>query len=332
MNDQARQRYEKSEATLWTHYGGDPNSYFLHLEKPRMRLRVQEIGEGPPLLFLHGTPNAGTTWAPLALKLADYRCLLIDLPGCGLSDPFDYQMADLQGMVVAMMEAAVWALEIEKVSIVASSSGSTFAYWYALAHPQAVERIVHLGAPGQVEGAPVDLLTRLMTVPVLNRLLVRVMPTSIGGVKNIYSQIGHGPAIEDGRIPAAYLDWTSHLLADTDTMQHTLKMGELVLNWRGYRPQFLLGAQALSRLSQPMQYIWSEADPFGGADLARQTAAASPNSELHLLPGEGHLPWFDAQDEVLHLMRDFLRPVRRGQERENQLLTSSPGPPFPGQQ
>ena len=322
MNDQAKQRYEEAEAKLWAHYGGEPKSYFLHLEKPRMRLRVQEVGEGPPLLFLHGTPNAGATWAPLALNLTDYRCILIDLPGCGLSEPFEYETVDVAGMVVEMMEAIVSALEIEKVSIVASSSGSAFAYWYALANPQAVARIVHLGAPAQVEGAPVDLFTRLMMVPYLNRLLLRVMPTSIDGVKNIYSQIGHGPAIEDGRIPEAYLDWTCHLLADTETMRHTMKMGELVVNWRGYRPEFMISVAELSRLSQPMQYIWSENDSFGGAMLAKQTAAASPNSELHLLPGSGHLPWLDAQDEVLDLMRDFLRPVHTGQEDENQLLVN----------
>ena len=129
MNDQAKQRYEEAEAKLWAHYGGDPKSYFLQLEKPRMRLRVQEVGEGPPLLFLHGTPNAGATWAPLALNLTDYRCILIDLPGCGLSEPFEYETVDVAGMVVEMMEAIVSALEIEKVSIVASSSGSAFAYW-----------------------------------------------------------------------------------------------------------------------------------------------------------------------------------------------------------
>ncbi len=40
------------------------------------------------MLFLHGGPGAaGSAWAPLAAKLPNHRCLLVDRPGTGLSDP-----------------------------------------------------------------------------------------------------------------------------------------------------------------------------------------------------------------------------------------------------
>ena len=50
-----------------------------------MGLRVQELGDGPPILFIHGANTSGTSWATLAAKLPSFRCLLLDRPGTGLS-------------------------------------------------------------------------------------------------------------------------------------------------------------------------------------------------------------------------------------------------------
>ena len=68
-------------------------------------VRVQELGEGRPvvLVFIHGAPIAGTSWADLATCLHDVRCILVDRPGCGLSDPaasapFTARLATVPGM------------------------------------------------------------------------------------------------------------------------------------------------------------------------------------------------------------------------------------------
>lgn len=48
---------------------------------------MQEIGEGPPVVFIHGAAVAGSSWVLLADALRDeFRCILVDRPGCGLSD------------------------------------------------------------------------------------------------------------------------------------------------------------------------------------------------------------------------------------------------------
>jgi pimeloyl-ACP methyl ester carboxylesterase len=152
--------------------------------------------------------------------------------------------------------------------------------------------------------------TRLLTIPHLNRFLIKLLPVNIKTMRNIYSQIGHGPAIEDGRIPACFLEWALQLTAETNTMTSTLNLMEAGMTWRGIRPKAMIGQAELARITQPTQYIWSEGDPDGGAPLARETAKRTPNSELHLLPGDGHLPWLDATDEVAGLIRDFLQPIR----------------------
>jgi pimeloyl-ACP methyl ester carboxylesterase len=68
----------------------DSNGRWLELPVLNTKVRVQEVGEGTPLLFLHGGPSAGTTFAALASHLLDLRCIVLDRPGCGLSPPIGY--------------------------------------------------------------------------------------------------------------------------------------------------------------------------------------------------------------------------------------------------
>lgn len=309
MIDKTMAAYREAEAKLWNHYGVQPREEFFSLERPRLRVRIQEFGEGPPLLFLHGSPSAGAIWAPLAAKLADYRCLLLDLPGFGLSDPIDYGSGNIKDLVTDVLDSVLNVLKLDQVTLVASSSGGAKAYWYALARPRRVSSMVQLGAPFLLDGGPIQMTSRLLAIPRLNRFLTGLLPINLNAMRNIYRQIGHGPAIEDGRIPTCFLEWAVQLSAETDTMTSTLNLVEACMTWRGFRPKVTIGQAELASIVQPTQYIWSEGDPDGGAPLARETAQRTTQSELHLLPGNGHLPWLDAADKVAELIRDFLQPI-----------------------
>lgn len=49
---------------------------------------VRELGSGPAVLLLHGTPSPAADWLPVAKALEDrYRVLVPDLPGYGQSPP-----------------------------------------------------------------------------------------------------------------------------------------------------------------------------------------------------------------------------------------------------
>lgn len=51
-------------------------------------VRIQEVGDGRPVIFVHGAPVASSSWVLLADALREeFRCILVDRPGCGLSDP-----------------------------------------------------------------------------------------------------------------------------------------------------------------------------------------------------------------------------------------------------
>src|SRR5215207_1011945 len=92
MNSQKINHYRSSENTLFRAYQLERNEERIAIEKLGTVVRVQIIGNGPPLLFVHGAPNAGSTWAQLVSFLSGHTCILIDRPGCGLSPAISIEM------------------------------------------------------------------------------------------------------------------------------------------------------------------------------------------------------------------------------------------------
>ena len=73
--------YRKAERAWWARVGVEPTEEWLHLGGDGPRLRVQVLGDGPPVVFVAGASNGGTSWASLAACLPDHRCILLDRPG-----------------------------------------------------------------------------------------------------------------------------------------------------------------------------------------------------------------------------------------------------------
>src|SRR5438132_13442169 len=79
-------RYRDAERKFWESLGVTPTERRIHLKRADVTVRIQEIGDGPPVLFLHGALASGVSWGNLAARIKGFRCLLLDRPGTGLSD------------------------------------------------------------------------------------------------------------------------------------------------------------------------------------------------------------------------------------------------------
>ena len=66
-------KYREVEGRLWSSVGRAPSEQFVQLSRIGVKVRVQEIGDGPPVLFVHGGPNSGSTWAPLVEHVETMR-------------------------------------------------------------------------------------------------------------------------------------------------------------------------------------------------------------------------------------------------------------------
>src|SRR5687767_5615639 len=72
--------YRAAEGRLWKSVGVEPVERWLHLERNDVDVRVQEVGEGPPVLFIHGASTSGASWARLVARFPGYRCIVLDRP------------------------------------------------------------------------------------------------------------------------------------------------------------------------------------------------------------------------------------------------------------
>lgn len=113
-----------------------------------VELAVQELGEGPPVLVLHGLLGQGRNWASLARRLAvGRRVLLVDLRNHGRS-PHSAVMT--YPAMAADLAALIAARRLDRPALVGHSMGGKAAIVLACTRPDLVDRLV------VVDVAPVD--------------------------------------------------------------------------------------------------------------------------------------------------------------------------------
>ncbi|MBW4541162.1 MAG: alpha/beta hydrolase [Myxacorys chilensis ATA2-1-KO14] len=106
------------------------------------------MGNGAPLLMLHGFMGDGSCWMPLMHQLQDqYRCIGLDLLGFGDSTKplIQYNIAK----EVEFLRQVVEALQLESFYLLGHSFGGWVASAYALQYPASVKGLI-LAAPAGI--------------------------------------------------------------------------------------------------------------------------------------------------------------------------------------
>ena len=301
-------QFRDAERRLWESVGVEPTERRLHLDRAGCAVRVQETGAGPAVVFVHGASNGGSSWASLVARLDGFRCIMLDRPGCGLSDPFPSRPHGIEGiearadtLIVDLLDA----LGLSEAHVVATSYGGYFALRGAAAHPDRIGRILEFGWTVGAPMTKVPAVMRLASASGIGWLMARIPPTE-RAVRMLLRQIGLGAALDSGRFDQASLDWYVALLRDTDTMRNDLAASpKLVSPIHGVNERVLLPARLLADIRSPVHFLWGEDDPNGGADVARQFSGQLPNAELELMAGAGHAPWMDDPDRSAVVTRSF---------------------------
>ncbi|HKG56321.1 MAG TPA: alpha/beta hydrolase [Candidatus Limnocylindrales bacterium] len=309
-------RYREAERRLWSSHGVTPIERRIHLARNRVTVRIQEVGDGPPVVFVHGANTSGVSWASLTARLAAFRCIVVDRPGTGLSDALSDRLdARRMASFADTFVADVFdALGLHSGDVVATSLGGYIALRSAAAFPDRVRRMVQFSWP---VGAPIAWLPsfmRVMSVPGVGRAIASI-PPSDRTVRTTFRRIGHGPSLDAGRITkediAAYLA----LLRDTDTMRNELGPARVFVSARRGLNRMLLPDATLALVTAPTLFLWGENDPFGGPQTARDLVKRLPNATLEILPGAGHAPWLDDVDGCAASVAGFLASIPRARDR-----------------
>jgi len=300
-----------AEQRLWAAEGAVPTERRILLKGEGTHVRVQEVGEGTPVLFMHGGPGAsGSVWASLAARLPGLRCILVDRPGTGLSDPLPIQRAqDVRPQSERLVVDILDALEVDRAHLVGSSHGGYMALLAGLRHPDRVDRTVLMGCPGFVEGMATTIADRIFLLPGMAWLIAR-LPTSERGLLNSFRGLGHGALIDAGGLKPEFVQMGLALMRHTPTMAEELKvMAKMGTTFRGFDPSLTIRDEELAYCRSPTLLYWGSKDPYGAGALARGLEAALPDAKLQLHDDFGHLPWLDDPELAATAVMGHLRPT-----------------------
>ena len=110
-------------------------------------MNIVDIGEGSPLIFIHGLSGCWQNWLEqIPFFARDHRVIGVDLPGFGQSE-MPAQEISITGYADAI-DALMQELGIDAAQIVGNSMGGFIGAELAIRYPARVERLVLVAAAG----------------------------------------------------------------------------------------------------------------------------------------------------------------------------------------
>ena len=309
MNARKINAYRQSEEKVLRQYKLEVEEHFIPVEGYDLNVRVQEIGSGPPILFIHGGPNAGSTWLELASLLPGTRRLLLDRPGCGLSEGIQYgnmTLGKLEELIVSTIDSVLAHFNLDKTTLLASSFGGYWAIKYALKRPDKVESMIQEGAPALVEGSTLPNFMKAVANPFL-RWLIPKLPASISNSEKTLREIGHTHSLDNKLFDDNFMEWYVSLCNNTDTMKYDFKVMSLAIKKGKQNPAFELRDGEIAQLETTTLWLWGKDDAFAGSDIANRVHGKMKDSRLVEFDQAGHLPWLDHPQEHARLINEFIR-------------------------
>ena len=137
----------------------------LVVETPGLRTHVAVVGDGEPVVLLHGFPQHWWQWHAIAPVIAagGHRVICPDLRGAGWTVADDPRI-DRQTRLHDLL-ALLDALEVERAHVVAHDMGAITALQLAYDHPGRVRTMVQLAVPPFFMGFSPKLLPGFRHVP-----------------------------------------------------------------------------------------------------------------------------------------------------------------------
>ena len=301
-------KFLAAEKALWSKYGITPTERRVKLRGGN-EVRIQQVGDGPPLVFIHGAVVAGSSWVLLADALKnDFSCLLVDRPGCGLSDPIpggpvqtsDEFKQSADELTVDVLDG----LGLETAPVACTSMGAFFGLRAAIANPDRITKVVSYSWAMGSPMANVPMMMRLGSPRPMKALMIR-MPIGTPAIKLMFKQVGLKRAIENGTFDDDMIAWSIAVMKHTETFRSEI-LNNPFISLRGLNPEVLLTDEELARLRSPVLLLWGEEDTNAGEPEAKAFAARLPDATLEIVREAGHAPWIDELAFCADRTRSFL--------------------------
>ncbi len=280
------------------------NPHFLTLHGHT--LSYVDVGQGDPILFVHGLLGSHRNWRYLVDRLdTTHRVIVPDLFGHGASEKHEGDYSP--SAQAATLRDLINHLGLERVTIVGHSLGGGISLAFCYLFPERVERLVLVGTGGL--GREVNPVLRAATLPVADWVLPVIASPWVRGGAEV---IGRGLALFGWRashdIRAAWEGFTS--LSDADSRRAFLATTRAVMNSGG---QSIAAHEYLPDLVDvPILVVWGTNDMVIPVAHSARAAQLVPGCRIELLEGAGHFPHLERPDEFADVLRDFIATTARG--------------------
>jgi 3-oxoadipate enol-lactonase len=257
-----------------------------------LKLHFEALGDGPPVLLVHGFTNYGLVWTPQAVALAysGFRVLMPDLAGHGLSDAAEQEttVSELATDMVALLDT----LGIDRIPVCGLSLGGMIAQQIAVDHPDRISAM--LVANSRAENAG-------------------MRPAVEGWITEFEGQ--GGPL---ARLEKTYPILVNERFRSSPAGEAALALWRLVLSRvtgrslanvaRGMAKFDVAGT--LPKLRIPTLVVSGTEDKLIPSDLSRRTAELVPGAAFEVIPGAGHISSMDSTVAFNHLLLRFLSEAK----------------------
>ncbi|MDG3011649.1 alpha/beta fold hydrolase [Rhodococcus sp. D2-41] len=264
-------------------------------------LRYHEAGDGPPLLLLHGSGPGVTGWRNYRGVLGDFaehfRCLILEFPGFGVSDPGD---GHPMMMAVPAVTRFLDGLGLDSVNVIGNSMGGIVAANVAIAQPDRVRKLVSVGGIGRNVLAPspgegIKLLTEFTD-----------NPTREGLIRWLHSMVYDPAVVTEQLIEERW---------ELATEPQTLEIARRMYSSKAFAATQAAGKASnvtpywaqLHKITAPTLLTWGRDDRVSPVDMAMLPMRDLPNGELHVFPNCGHWTMIEAKDAWVAAVLAFLR-------------------------
>ncbi|SEP68325.1 magnesium chelatase accessory protein [Ectothiorhodospira magna] len=263
-----------------------------------LRWHVQCMGEGPPILLVHGTGSASHSWRDLMPRLARHFTVIVpDLPGHGFSSPpARFSGFGLPGMATALA-ALLRQMGYAPALVAGHSAGAAVLARMCLDGHIAPRALV------SINGVMLPLPT---TVNILFSASARFL-SMIPFVSHYVAWRAMDPhALEillqgtGSQVDQRGMDLYGRLVRNPGHLDGTLNM---MVNW-DLHP---LGRD-LARLSTPLVQVIGSNDRTVLPSELRRVKTVLPQARLVTLPGLGHLAHEERPDLVEALLLEQFSP------------------------
>jgi pimeloyl-ACP methyl ester carboxylesterase len=290
------------------------NVWYLPTTDQKARLYVTEIGEGDPVVFLHGGPGNDFNYIIDALRphLGKHRFVLFDQRGSLLSPVAADEISGVTiDLLVADLEQLRQALGISRLKLLGHSFGSLLALSYYQKHPANVASLILSATfPPFVEGGKAGFIKDMRP----RQKALRERPAEIDRALE-RAGLPKDPAQDtprQRRMRTRIVDMAPLVIIDLERWPQAIGGGvyynEKVDTAVGNSlPSVLDFREVLERHPKPIAIIQGDRDyidPAGSQWLA--IAARQQNIRISVIPASSHYAWIDDPRAFERALRDAL--------------------------